>query len=1501
LLAVVTLAAPTIVRAEDEVEILVPEAPRIVSRAAPLRTSQAGIDPDTVWIGHIADPNWRPRDRNGNVMSAAAFPAIANGGYGPYHVGRGDNRPGIGPGSSYNGVWDWDHFQPGEQDSLMGWWPLARPYQGGSPPDDKIRPFFGFDYGNFGNYVINQGLKRTFGVTGYWHRDVGKNSQPLPDTGSVIPGPNVEWRPISGGASAWCGLRGQGDMTHIDPITGNPYNQSILNYHGNNSAFSFASLSDLGTDTNYPGYGSQWDQLLYQDMSLASNADLHVSFAYATHMSRGRLALAGQRIGYFYMDPTKVPVTGDGNFISAADAENAGQVPVDSFMVYVGLPVNEASCRYADGAIRPVYDPQRRWFSEVLRLDTAAGLGSVQELLTASGETGTMAGDGTITPALANLVVPSAVLAGKLGLSAAGGTVRLVFRIKTNRGFDDEDFGFAQSYSSQTRGAAIIDDVSVTQGGPNLAHFGDFEAAGAIDNRVTIPATAAWKSTGKPPGVYVHVHTVDPAVIGAAPWNDPCSPPVLADPGAAYRRCNMVGNVLTGGDHDNAEKPGGEFGAPDQDRARWAASPTINLRSNGPGNYNAMGIDREIAQTTDIVISYEVHTAGFRGNVNGNFYSWGFQSYPARQANGLEVWGEVRHNGLLLSAVTNTCILETSTPQRTRLVLTSNEDGVPDSIRVYIHFLSRCYNFSHTSLDCSPSTGVMTGNHIDNVSVGLVHGPPAPGAGIVPGVGKFVDAFPATATTVFTGSSFDTCAALVRSAVNKAQGGTSLGRPAVLGDSAYVLTDIAPDTRVDLVFRILPGVGNYVHIGNRASGIRKVPTSTVPAVANAASRNFWESYLAYNGAFGTTYPGNSHAMPGGKWDPNGWCSARMDTAEWLLFPCLNLSPNATALQPGIWVSTYHEDDPRYTTLGIAKNRCFIVDPSLGTAGCNSKTTTDVKVCNIICGSHPVSSQFPPLWTDDLSSGLSLTESGLPRGQTYEFTKIIPDGQLTPGAHVQYFYRREPGQVAAVDYLPDTNFVFNPASDAARWYHFSVLPDRWKDQGFGGDGMACLLVNDMADGELDEFFWVSAADSIGLTSAIKRGAHNGWRARGDQGVALLGNVGGDDSIARRDNGGQAGSRWDLWNGGSDVAGLANRAAAQPLPGDLEEGMTARTGPTGDMLRNFYRNLVFLTGSSTVHVFGRVTGRTNDDIAMLNNFATDPAGTAKPRSVYLIGPGFCEALTDPLTDPPEDGAAFLGTYFGVILRNTSYRTFSGNRNWIAQYAPGAGTAVDQSGSGFGLSGMKFGLSDGCGLENDVLQVNTAVPTASAQMFYDNVGGAGPYVGAVYAPSGTGRDQITYLDGTRIGLIGNVISFDPQGNPILPMGPTGRRAYLFKSLTASMSLDCLPALPVGVGDDPVNLAGSAFVNQLKLGSSNPMRSGAARIVFGLARSERVEVRIYDVTGRLVKKVADRPFVAGAEHVLIWDGTNDAGERVRSGVYFYRLETPTWTSQKKLTLLTN
>jgi hypothetical protein len=272
LLGVLTIALPAAVMADiEEATNMMPEYRHFVSKTTRLRTSDVN-DPDTVWIGHIADPAWRPKDKFGAPLGNAS---IQTGGYGPYRIGRGDYRPGIAPGTHYNGTWDFDHFGgataaqagrngPGgvpdgsfpargiEADSLMGWWPLARPFQSGDAVNvnDNVRPFYGLDYGNQGNYVINEGSaanvtdaagvhKRTFGVTGYWHRDVGKNSAPLPDTGLAVgtpgaqPGPNPEWLPIGGTASAWCGLRAQGDATHLDPITGNAYNQTVLSYRGN--------------------------------------------------------------------------------------------------------------------------------------------------------------------------------------------------------------------------------------------------------------------------------------------------------------------------------------------------------------------------------------------------------------------------------------------------------------------------------------------------------------------------------------------------------------------------------------------------------------------------------------------------------------------------------------------------------------------------------------------------------------------------------------------------------------------------------------------------------------------------------------------------------------------------------------------------------------------------------------------------------------------------------------------------------------------------------------------------------------------------------------------------------------------------------------------------------------------------------------------------------------------------------------------------------------------
>lgn len=68
------------------------------------------------------------------------------------------------------------------------------------------------------------------------------------------------------------------------------------------------------------------------------------------------------------------------------------------------------------------------------------------------------------------------------------------------------------------------------------------------------------------------------------------------------------------------------------------------------------------------------------------------------------------------------------------------------------------------------------------------------------------------------------------------------------------------------------------------------------------------------------------------------------------------------------------------------------------------------------------------------------------------------------------------------------------------------------------------------------------------------------------------------------------------------------------------------------------------------------------------------------------------------------------------------------------------------------------------------------------------------------------------------------------------------------------------------------------------NPF-SPMTRIAFSVPGRQRVRVSIFDVRGRLVRALVDDVF-EGGRHDLPWDGANQAGEPVGSGVYFYRLE---------------
>lgn len=73
---------------------------------------------------------------------------------------------------------------------------------------------------------------------------------------------------------------------------------------------------------------------------------------------------------------------------------------------------------------------------------------------------------------------------------------------------------------------------------------------------------------------------------------------------------------------------------------------------------------------------------------------------------------------------------------------------------------------------------------------------------------------------------------------------------------------------------------------------------------------------------------------------------------------------------------------------------------------------------------------------------------------------------------------------------------------------------------------------------------------------------------------------------------------------------------------------------------------------------------------------------------------------------------------------------------------------------------------------------------------------------------------------------------------------------------------------------------------------------ITYDLPRASHVTLRVLDLAGRRVRTLVDGPLPA-AQHRAIWDGTDDAGRRQPSGVYYYQLVTEDRVATRKMTMV--
>ncbi len=74
---------------------------------------------------------------------------------------------------------------------------------------------------------------------------------------------------------------------------------------------------------------------------------------------------------------------------------------------------------------------------------------------------------------------------------------------------------------------------------------------------------------------------------------------------------------------------------------------------------------------------------------------------------------------------------------------------------------------------------------------------------------------------------------------------------------------------------------------------------------------------------------------------------------------------------------------------------------------------------------------------------------------------------------------------------------------------------------------------------------------------------------------------------------------------------------------------------------------------------------------------------------------------------------------------------------------------------------------------------------------------------------------------------------------------------------------------------------------------------IEYSLARKGKVTIAVYDIAGRLVKRLLVDELVEAGDHEVYWDGKNENGVTVASGVYFCSMRTAGEVSGIKLILL--
>ncbi len=150
-----------------------------------------------------------------------------------------------------------------------------------------------------------------------------------------------------------------------------------------------------------------------------------------------------------------------------------------------------------------------------------------------------------------------------------------------------------------------------------------------------------------------------------------------------------------------------------------------------------------------------------------------------------------------------------------------------------------------------------------------------------------------------------------------------------------------------------------------------------------------------------------------------------------------------------------------------------------------------------------------------------------------------------------------------------------------------------------------------------------------------------------------------------------------------------------------------------------------------------------------------------------------------------------------------------------------------------------------------------------------------------------DLTRRSVVRVGDVIEVRVTDPYGN-------VESQTLRFEVTPEHLANAVLSLTLDGIGRPTQNLLSQNYPNPF-----NP----ETWIPYQLSEDTPVSISIYDTTGKLVRTLSlgfqSAGFYNSREHAAYWDGRNELGERVASGIYFYQLTTPAFQQTRRLVIL--